>query len=306
MFGYTIPIESILSNNDRRIYRSYYCETCHHLREEYGYIPTLTVNYEMTFMTMFFNSILEDGVLIDNKPGGLFCLFRHSASSNELIHKITAYTILVAKNSLIDDVSDNSDILKGKMGLLGLNRAINKAMKEFPDYDRVIMDGYNKLKDAEKNGWKDPVLMGRYSSQSLVDVIDIMLGDRSDDDIREFFRKIGIWVYIMDAVEDLDDDNKDGTYNPFLVDNNDFISKREFVKNNLFRIGELMGNTIGDIQKQYVKLRPRLRYNQNIIDNIIYQGMSFSAQRIINGEKMDLTCKNVINGRLTRGEPVSL
>ena len=305
MFGYTVPIESMLSDDARRIYRSYYCETCHHLREEYGYFSTLTVNYEMTFANLFFNSILDDGMLIDNRPGGRLCIFKHSASNDYLMHQLTAYSVLVANNSLLDDVSDNPNSLKGKLGLLFLNPAIKRAVKEFPDYNDAILKGYDILCEAERNGEKDPIAMGRLSSQSMIDVLDIMLGDRMDDDIRELFRGFGIWVYVMDAIEDLDSDHKDGTYNPFLVGNDSFNDKKEFVRNNIFPIGELMGRCIEDIQKQYVKLRPRLRFNQEIIDNIIYKGLSFSAHRIIRGDKMDLSIKNMLNSRMNRGLPPS-
>ena len=305
MFGYTIPIESMLSEDARRIYRSYYCETCHHLREEYGYVSTLTVNYEMTFAALFLNSVLDDGMLIDNKPGGRFCIFRHSASNDELMHKLTAYSVLVANNSLLDDVTDDPNSLKGKLGLLGLNPAIKKAADEFPEYDKAILDGYQRLRDAESQGETDPFRMGWHSSQSMIDVLDMMLGERMDDDIRSLFRSFGVWVYIMDAVEDLDKDKKEGTYNPFILSCKEFKDKSTFVKDNIFLIGETMGKAIRDIQDAYSKLRPRLRFNEEIIDNIIYQGLTNSARRIIRGERMDLTLKNMISGRMNRGMPPS-
>lgn len=305
MFGYTIPIESLLSQDDRRVYRSYYCETCHHLREEYGFIPTLTVNYEMTFANMFFNSILEGGKLIDNKPGGLFCIMRHSASDDDLMHRLTAYTILVAKNSLVDDVADDNNDLKGKLGLLALNPAIRKACREFPEYDRLIMEGYEELRKLEASGEKDPFVAGRYSAQSMIDVFDVMLGDRIDDDIRELFRGFGVWVYIMDAIEDLDDDFREGQYNPFLVGNDGFRDKKQFVRDNIFAIGETVGKAIRDIQDSYARVRPRLRFNQNIMDNIINIGLSTSAHRVIRGDRMDLSLRNMLNGRMNRGMPPS-
>jgi len=305
MFGYTIPIDSMLSEDARRIYRSYYCETCHHLREEYGYISTLTVNYEMTFANMFFNSILDEGQLIDNRPGGRLCIFRHSASSDVLMHKLTAYTILVANNGLLDDVADDPKSLKGKMGLFWLNPAISKAVKEFPEYNKAILDGYESLREAERKKEKDPIVMGRYSAQSMIDVLKMMIGDRFDEDMEGLFRGFGVWVYVMDAIEDLDKDFEEGTYNPFLIDNDSFHDKKEFVRNNIFLIGELIGRCIEDIQRYYVRIRPRLRYNHEIFDNIIYQGLSFSAHRIIRGDRMDLSLKNVISGRMNRGLPPS-
>lgn len=305
MFGYTVPVEGLLSADERRVYRSYYCETCHHLREEYGFIPTLTVNYEMTFANLFFNSIFDDGKLIDNKPGGLFCILRHSASDAKLMSDLTAYTILVAKNSLVDDVADDKNDVKGKLGLLALNPSIRRACRDYPEYDRMIMGGYEKLREMENSGEKDPFVMGRYSAQSMIDVFDLMLGDRIDDDIRELFRGFGVWVYIMDAVEDLDTDYKEKHYNPFLVSNDSFQDKKQFIRDNIFEIGDVMGKAIKNIQDRYAVLRPRLKFNQGIIDNIIGMGLSASAHRIIRGDKMDLSLRNMLDGRMKRGMPPS-
>ena len=152
MFGYTIPIESALPHEDRVIYRNYYCETCHHLREEYGFIPTLTVNYEMTFAAIFFNSILDEGERLDQTPKKHFCIIRHSASDTELMHRLTAYSALVANNSLLDDKMDDGGSLKANLGLLGLNRAIRKAKEEFPEYNEAILRGYDKLREIEASG----------------------------------------------------------------------------------------------------------------------------------------------------------
>lgn len=303
MFGYTVPIESALPYEDRISYRNYYCETCHHLREDYGFIPTLTVNYEMTFASLFFNSILEEGEKIHYIPKKHFCIIRKSASHTELMHKMTAYSILVANNSLLDDKMDGSS-LKANLGLLGLNRAIAKAKNEFPDYDEAILKGYEKLREIEASGECDPVVMGGYSAQSMLDVLDIMLGDRFDSRMRELFRNLGIWVYVMDAIEDLDDDKNEGTYNPFIAANPDFTNKKEFVKNNIFPIGEIMGGIIGRIQAAYSSLRDDIRFNVNILDNIIYQGIPFSAHRIIRGEKMmNVSITDMITGRMNRGIP---
>ena len=306
MFGYTIPIESALPCEDRITYRNYYCETCHHLREDYGFIPTLTVNYEMTFAALFFNSILEEGEKIHYRPKKSFCILRKSASHTELMHKLTAYSILVANNSLLDDKMDGSS-LKANLGLLGLNRAITKAKNEFPDYNEVILKGYEKLREIEASGECDPVTMGTYSSQSMIDVLEIMLGDKFDKRMHELFRGLGIWVYVLDAVEDLDDDKKDGTYNPFLVANPDFTNKKEFVKDNMFLIGETIGRIVGRIQAAYSSLRDDIRFNVNILDNIIYQGIPFSAHRIIRGDKMmNVSITDMITGKMNRGVPPTM
>ena len=307
MFGYTVPIESMLSDDDRITYRNYYCEVCHHLREDYGFIPTLTVNYEMTFASLFFNSILEEGEKIHYIPKKHFCIIRHSASHTELMHKLTAYSVLVANNSLLDDKMDDKSSLKANLGLLGLNRAIIKAKEEFPEYDEVILKSYEKLREVEESGENDPIVMGTYSSQSMIDVLELMLGDKFDDRMHKLFRALGVWVYVMDAIEDLDEDMLEGTYNPFLEGNTTFTNKKDYVRNNIFPIGETMGKIIGDIQSAYLSLRNDIRFNGDILDNIIYQGIPFSAHRIIRGDKtMSLSLTNMITGRMNRGLPPSM
>ena len=307
MFGYTIPIESSLSDEDRITYRNYYCETCHHLREEYGFISTMTVNYEMTFAMLFFNSILDEGMLIDGNRKSKICIMKHSASSEEFMKRLTAYNVLVAKNSFLDDVMDDENSLKGKFGLLALNRAIQKAQKNYPEYDELVLKGYDVLREVEKTGESDPVVMGRYSSQSMIDVLSVLLGERFDERMNELFRQLGIWVYVMDAIEDMDEDFMDGTYNPFIVNNTTFENKMKYIKDNVFGIGELMGGIIADIQRAYVKLRPDLKYNVGILDNIIYQGIPNSAHRIIRGDKtMSLSVRNIFTQRMNRGVPPSM
>ncbi len=306
MFGYTIPIESKLSHHDRITYRNYYCETCHHLREEYGLMPTLTVNYEMTFAALFFNSILDEGESIHYEPKGHFCIFKKSASHTELMHRITAYSVLVANNSLLDDKMDGSS-LKANLGLLALNRAISKAKSEFPDYDEAILKGYEKLREIEASGECDPITMGSYSAQSMIDVLEIMLGDKFDDRMHRLFRNLGIWVYVLDAIEDLDDDMIEGTYNPFIAGNPGIKNKKDFVKNNIFLVGETVGKIVGNIQSSYLSLRNDIRFNGDILDNIIYQGIPHSSNRIIKGDKnMSLSLKNMITGRMNRGPPPTM
>ncbi len=304
MFGYTVPIDSMLSSRDEAVYRNYYCETCHQLRDGYGYLSTLTVNYEMTFASIFFNSILDDGIAMKGTPPQHFCVVRASVGDTELLRQLAAYTVLVANNSLIDDKMDNDSSLKANLGLLGLNRSITKAKADYPEFYNAIMNGYDMLREAENKGENDPLAMGELSSKSLLDVLSIIAGDKFDDDTRMLFSGLGVWVYIMDAVEDLDEDVLDGTYNPFIVGNPKFKNKADYIKEHLYALGELFGSVIGNIQRSYSALRPRLTKNQSILDNIIYQGIPASSKRILRGDmSMSLSIKNMVTGRMNRGAP---
>lgn len=306
MFGYTIPIESMLSSTDAKVYRNYYCETCHQLRQEYGFLSTAIVNYEMTFANIFLNSLLEDGVFIETQSKGRICILRRAACSTELMRQLTAYTVLIANNGLIDDKID-APSLKSNLGLLTLNRAITKARKDFPGYDEVIIKDYDILREAEEENCIDAVKMGLLSSQSMLDVFKMMLGDVFTGDLYELFKNLGIWVYIMDAIEDLDEDAVNGTYNPFLAGCADFTNMKEFIQDNIYTLTDILNSILGNIQTSYSVTRMSLKHNRTIIDNIIYHGIPASTQRILKGDKtMNLSFRNMVSERLNRNTPQSM
>lgn len=301
MFGYTVPIESMLSTYDKITYRNYYCETCHYLRKDYGLIPTIVVNYEMTFISLFFNSILEEGIHLHYTPKRHFCIMRENVSDSDFMHKLTAYSILVANNSLLDNKVDGTSPLKTNLGLLCLNRAIVKARKKFPEYDSVILKGYRKLVEIEQSKECDVVTVGSYSAQPMLDVFDLILGEKFNEKMRELFTHLGIWVYVMDAIEDLDKDHNTGNYNPFLINNTSFTDKRSYIKNNIFSVGSTMGRIIDKIQNAYYAIKSDLRCNVEIFDNIIYRGIPYSAHRIISSDSMNQNPIDAILKRMNRG-----
>lgn len=301
MFGYTLPVESMLSLKDASRYRNYYCETCHQLRDGYGVLSTMAVNYEMTFANILLNSVSESGIWMDGRPNRRFCVLRHGVQGSDLMSALAAYTVLVTNNSLVDDETDGPD-MRSKLGLLLFNRAVGKAKSDHPSFQEHIEKGYSELLEAERRGCSDPIAMGRLSAASMIGVLGEILGGELDDDLADLFLNLGVWVYVMDAVEDLDEDFSEGSYNPFLADAEGFANARSYIEGNIYLFGETIGGCVGDVQRSYSKIRSRIRMNGEILDNIIYSGVPASAHRVLRGDRsMSPNVMNAINGRLRRG-----
>ena len=300
MFGYTIPLDMAMSSQDNAAYRGYYCETCHQLRDGYGVMSTIIVSYEMTFASVLLNSVLSGGEQLTEPKTGPLCVFRHSTSSNELMRKLAAYTVLVANNDLVDDKLDGPSI-KSNFGLIWMNHSIERARKDFPEYDRLIMEGYEELRVKEQAGCTDPIEMGYTSAKSMIDVMRLMNGDEWTPVLEELFRNLGAWVYIMDAIDDLDDDWKKDQYNPFLAGKDEFPGSQEFITANLYSISEIVGTVVGRIQKAYTELRPSMHMNTGICDNIIFQGVPTTVKLVMSGRsKMKPTLTDMISGKMSR------
>ena len=300
MFGYTFPIEPMMTNEEQSAYRAYYCETCHQLRDGYGVMSTVIVSYEMTFANIILNSVLKGGVIDKEPKAGKLCVFRHSDNHTELLRRLAAYTVLVANNDLVDDKLDGPSV-KSNLGLLWLNRSIERAKRDFPEYDELIMKGYGILREKEQAGCDDPVEMGKASAASMIWVLREMVGDEWTPELEQLFENMGIWVYVLDAIEDLDDDFKDGQYNPFLVGCRDFTTGKDYIERNIYRITGILNGIIANIQTAYQRIRPQMVANQTVADNIIYQGVPVAVRRVMAGEsKMQPSVRNLFAGRINR------
>ena len=300
MFGYTFPIEPMMTNEEQSAYRAYYCETCHQLRDGYGVMSTVIVSYEMTFANIILNSVLKGGVIDKEPKAGKLCVFRHSDNHTELLRRLAAYTVLVANNGLIDDKLDGPSV-KSNLGLLWLNRSIERAKRDFPGYDELIMKGYGILREKEQAGCDDPVEMGKASAASMIWVLREMVEEEWTSDLEQLFENMGVWVYVLDAIEDLDDDFKDHQYNPFLVGCEDFTTGRDYIQRNIYRISGILNGIIANIQTAYQRIRPQMVANQTVTDNIIYQGVPVAVRRVMAGEsKMQPSVRNLFAGRINR------
>lgn len=318
MFGYTMPLYSRMSAPDLTDYRRYYCETCHQLRDGFGFFSTAAVNYDMTFNTIVLNSLCGEIQEFDVTKNGLTCILRGPYAKSDLMQKMAGYTVLLTKWELVDDVYDKPS-KKSKIISLALNRAIKKAEKLYPGYDDAVGKGYMQLRQMELDGCTDPLKMGNKFGLALSESLEEMAGVSSDSDLRDLFVSLTAMVYVMDAVDDLDEDYMEGTYNPFLARYSDFMEGRgtecdiekcqcsdytnrnAFVNENLYEITGMMNSILSELQKSYSSVRKRMRSSVGVTDNIVMHGIPESAKNVVAGRSTaKASVKNVMEGHKIR------
>ena len=96
--------------------------------------------------------------------------------------------------------------------------------------------------------------------------------DEYEQNLRNIGFNLGKYIYILDAYEDLEEDNKKGRYNPFI----DYIDKKEELKN---KVDRLISMSLGMATKNIEQLN--LEFNKSIIDNIIYSGVYLRYKSIL-------------------------
>ena len=298
MFGYTVPAYGRLSPADLSRYRRYYCEGCHQLRDGFGLTGALTVNYDMTFNTVLLCGLTGKALEVGPTENRI-CVLEHSKTNHELMRGMAAYTLILTKWELFDDDTDDPS-LKSKFISLTLNRAIEKAVRMHPDYDDMVGKGFSELRALELDGCRDARLMGRTFGKGLIGALEDIAGDCYSDALGEVFTELSTAVYIMDAIDDLDEDFMEGTYNPLLPESG-FVNARKLIDSDVFRFAGMMNETIGNLQSGYSSIRPSMKGNVSLCDNIVYFGIPESARRVISGNaQAKASIKNVFSNRSAR------
>jgi 2-phosphoglycerate kinase len=126
-------------------------------------------------------------------------------------------------------------------------------------------------------------------------------GDLWNDDLKKMFVSLGTAVYVMDAVDDLDEDYMNDTYNPFLTECDDYVNKTEFIRKNVYMISNLMNGVMKDLQSSYLSVRETMRFHHGVTDNIVMHGLPGSAKRVIACEcAARPSIRNSISSRILR------
>jgi len=293
-----------MSASDLYAYRSCYCESCHQLRRNFGIISTAAVNYDMTFNGIILNSISPNGVKEQNMRNGMICIFGRALDS-EVLKKVAGYTLLLTKWELEDDRNDDPNIRSSTASIV-LGRAIRKAERTYPEYDEWVSKGFQALRRIEERGDDDAVRIGKEFASYLMPAMRDIAGSTWTKDLEDLFVNLGTFVYLMDAVDDLDEDYMKGTFNPFLSGCDDYRNKTEFIRNDLYRITDMMNTVMKDIRMSYSSVRDSMRFHHGIADNIILKGLPESAKRTISGECCDTkrSISNTMSSRMRRRGPI--
>ncbi|MDR3206185.1 MAG: DUF5685 family protein [Candidatus Methanoplasma sp.] len=300
MFGYVVPMYSRLSASDLSIYRRYYCEGCHQLKAGFGILSTAAVNYDMTFNAIVLNSASGGGSDVDRTKSSPLCVLKRPSSGSEIMRRAAAYTVTLTKWELEDDRTDHRS-LKSGLASLALSRAIMKAEERYPEYDRAVGGGFKALRSMEEDGCSDAVLMGRTFGEAVAKPLASLAEGACGEHILGLMKEVAAMVYVMDAVDDLDEDYMNDTFNPYLQDGAVFRNKAEYISRNIYGITSSMRDIMKEATRHYGHVRKEMGAEVGVADNIMHYGIPDSAKKVLSGDaSAKASLKNILFNRRNR------
>lgn len=286
MFGYVKTDKPEMKIKEYEAYRGLYCSLCKAMGKHFGVFSRLTLSYDITFLVLVRLSF--SGTLPCFDSGR--CAFNPTKKCNyctnaeEELRYASAVAMMMFYHKVRDNINDGSVLKKLLMYLLlpWSTLKYKKAKKMYGEIAGIVSECMSKQADAEK---KNSSLTDEASHQSAEALGRIAAYNMNDPEgnIYRFGYGIGKWVYLTDAFDDIEKDIKSGSYNVFVnkynltYDNYTQQIKSEITAT-INMCSVLFINAYESIENK--SLSP-------IMENIIYEGMHKSLDRILKGENKD-------------------
>ncbi|MDR2201567.1 MAG: DUF5685 family protein [Clostridiales bacterium] len=271
MYGYITPVKEQMTCSDFMTYRAFYCGICRATGKLYGQLPRFTTNYDMVFLSVLLHERADQDVTLENKP----CVcnpFKKKVSvcRNKLLDKIVAANVILSYYKAHDGVLDKQGF-KNRLARRVLSGPYKKARAFCPQIDGAVKRRYDELFRSEKAGETSIDKAADSFASMLSEVATLILGDGADAQTAKLCYNVGKFVYLADALDDIDGDFKKKRYNPFLARFPDFKGRREFMTEHKDELEFILAVTVNRAIECFNQMPPGP--NGNLLANVVHKGM---------------------------------
>ena len=281
MYGYIIPDKMNMYIKDFALFKAYYCGLCKTLGKTGAPHTRFCVSYDMTFLSALLHSLNGVEPKIKNAPCVLSPLKRKSfVVDDEISRQVCDVTVILAYFKLIDDVTDGQK-LRG-MFKPWLYCRMRKAKKRMPKVYATIKESYKQLNELERKNTSKIDAASEPFANMLKEVVSLLVKD-CNDDTKTFAYHLGKLVYLFDAIDDVEKDNKKKRYNPFNSAYGAEKSKSEFIKKHYTDIEFTLKSSYNALMDAYDKMPVKI--SEGVISNIVYLGIDMQMKKLLKGER---------------------
>ena len=268
MFGYITVNQDELKIKEWKRYRAYYCGLCHTLKETAGQKARLSLSYDMTFLAM----LLDDLYDCEHDAGECRCaahpVKKHYYIKGEASQYAAKMNLLLCYDNLLDDWRDDRNP-GAALAAATIRKARINVAEEYPRQTRAVEQYIEKLHACEEKRETNLDVAAGLTGEMLAELF-CWKEDEWQADLRGLGFYLGKFVYLMDAYEDMEKDNKKGNYNPFLLTRGQ-IKNEDFAEQSL--------NMMAAGAAEHFERLPLVE-NLEILRNVLYAGIWGKFEKI--------------------------
>lgn len=308
MFGYVLPNGKTLQPRDFMMFQSAYCGICMATKKRYGNLARFTTNYDVTFLELLIIEAVRPKV--DFKT--CRCIGdprKKPYAMGEFMSRIVDANILLCQYKIVDDEEDGGGKHKAMRSVL--KKPYKAAKERNPEADGIVRDRYKRLREMEKANVasidRTADCFAKLMEELAVCIIKDIVSDKSVyyntteteeeraarlsdgspymTNYRALCYNIGKFVYLADALDDVDEDYKKKNYNPFLAVFPDYGKggRRGYIE---AHESELRFSFTSTVNRAIESLN-RLPLSQvgDLIKNVVYEGLRTKTEELFESKK---------------------
>ncbi|MBE6688708.1 MAG: hypothetical protein E7588_05460 [Ruminococcaceae bacterium] len=289
MFGYIRPRESELLVKELELYKAVYCGLCRALKKFVSPFMPLTLSYDGTLLAVFRMAIMRMPPKIE-KGRCIASPFKKkcrvcSCENDALCYSARASAVLVYYN-LKDDIKDRDKGFLKRLLCRVLLMLVSPSVKKIIGTDenmsalsKGVEDCLERLSIMEKDNSVNIDTLAQTSGEILALTACTGLCGESREIAEKYGMSIGKWLYIADALDDMEHDQKKKCFNPLIAR----FGSAGAVNENSEMIRAVLSRYSADAMEQLQRLSPTC-YN-NLIANITSLGLESAIYKIFNNRK---------------------
>ncbi len=281
MLGYVKAFKPEMKIKDYELYKGIYCSLCRALGRLYSPVAQLFLSYDFAFAAVLRFAAGESGCTFSKKrcpynPAKKCMICGSRKELDFCAHAVIITVFYKAKDNLCDGGFGQKLLAALIYPLVWLMH--KKAARLAPEVDKIIGDSMSLQAVAET---KENVCLDEAAHPSADALGKIMaLGFDGERGILLYTLgyMVGRLVYIIDAADDLEDDIRNGSFNPFKAEYGD-IKNESVRKDFVQRIRGIFNLTQSSALDALDSLEKK-RF-EDILENIVLDGLAFSAEKVL-------------------------
>lgn len=287
MFGYIVPEKPYLFVKDLNLYKSVFCGICKSLKE-YGVLPRLTTNYDDVFLSVLLHNYLDIDYNIKRQNCVLHPIRKRDiAQTDSLTGDIATINVLLIYHKLTDDIIDKEGFGKRLIRFVTVKRAYKKAKKIMPEADKIIVEEYGRLRAFESANEKSLDKVSDCFAGMMKRLCALLIREKPSEDMERLFYNLGKWVYIIDALDDLEKDKKSGSYNLLSACYGDFDDVKSFKEKIKPDLQFAFDCIFGAIEESFYNIK--FNFNTDLLRNILFGGLKYKTNLLMENIKCTKT-----------------
>ena len=282
-----------LKIKDFEKYKAYYCGVCKSIKINFGNLPRLTLNYDMTFLAILLDSFEESSCKYVRQR----CIThpvkkRAVIIDNSSLDYAAFCNVTLAYYKLLDNVKDDKSA-KSRVYSFFLKNCLKGIKFDLIATMLFIEKSLNTLNllESEPKGKTLDEFCDPFAELTAFIISCSYKDEVFYDNLYKMGYNLGKWIYLIDAFDDLKKDMKEKKFNPIDKSfNQGNLPYEEFYKNIESRMDFVLVASAAQCDNSLKQLP--IKKNLDLLNNILKYGLMEKMDKVFKRDIVRSECKN--------------